>query len=92
VEPYSSSITGAEPTQTINADHMSMCRFSSKEDEGYKQVSGEIQILISKIQEGLDAHERQREVANLQVRAISQTTTSSVPYCTYVSAPCNSSK
>ncbi|CZR56660.1 uncharacterized protein PAC_06549 [Phialocephala subalpina] len=49
VETFSSSLTDTEPTQTINANHMSMCRFNGKDDEGYKQVLGEIQILLSKI-------------------------------------------
>lgn len=80
VEPFSSYITATEPIQTINANHMAMCRFPSKEDEGYKQVSGEIQILISRIQERLDTNERNREISNLQIRTPSQTTASSTSY------------
>ena len=87
MEPFSSSITATEPTQTINANHMSMCRYPSKEDEGYKQVSGEIQILMSNIQERLDVHARDKEIANLRVRAPSQITTGSTPYCMSFSAP-----
>jgi hypothetical protein len=71
---------------------MSMCRFPSKEDEGYKQVSGEIQIIMSKIQERLDAEGRDRETTNLPIRAPSQTTTNSTPYCMSFSAPCTSAK
>jgi len=92
VEPFSSSLTATEPIQTINADHMSMCRFSSKEDEGYRQVSGEIQIIMSNIQERLDVHGRDSEVPNLRARAPSETTTGSTPYCMSLSAPNDSAK
>ncbi|KAF4630621.1 hypothetical protein G7Y89_g7518 [Cudoniella acicularis] len=85
VEPFSSSIS-SEPIQTINANHMSMCRFPSKEDEGYKQVSGEIQILMSKIQERLDADERDREIRDLRPRPPSEITTGSTAYSEYKSS------
>lgn len=49
MEPNSSSITSTEPTQTINVNHMEMCPFSSKESEGYNQVLGEINGVMSNI-------------------------------------------
>lgn len=83
VEPFSSSFTGSEQTQIINANHMSMCRFPSNDDEGYKQVSGEIKILISEIQRKneQDLIEKEREVVNSRTGSPSQTTTSSAAYC-----------
>ncbi|OAF56656.2 hypothetical protein VC83_07280 [Pseudogymnoascus destructans] len=79
VEPFSSSLTGTEPTQTINANHMSMCRYPSRDDEGYRQVSGEIQILISNIQKRKehDLLEMERNIANLKTGSPSQMTTAS---------------
>jgi ankyrin repeat domain-containing protein 50 len=83
VEPFSSSFTGSEQTQTINANHMSMCRFPSKDDEGYKQISGEIKILISEIQKRKiqDVVEKEREIVNLRTDSPSQTTRTSATYC-----------
>jgi ankyrin repeat domain-containing protein 50 len=62
-----------------------MCRFPSKDDEGYKQVSGEIQILVRGVQQKMeqeqDALEKEREIANLKSVSPSQTTTASASYC-----------
>jgi hypothetical protein len=62
---------------------MSMCRFSSKDDEGYKQVSGEIKILVAEIQQKMEqaAFESEKLVAEAQVGSPSQTTTASTSYC-----------
>jgi hypothetical protein len=83
VEPFSSSFTGSEQTQIINANHMSMCRFLGKDDEGYKQVSGEIKIIISEIQrkKKRDTVEKEREIVKLRIDSPSQTTTNSATYC-----------
>jgi hypothetical protein len=51
VEPFSSSFIGTEQTQTINANHMEMCRFPSREDAGYKQIVGELRMFMGNIQE-----------------------------------------
>ncbi|KFY25359.1 hypothetical protein V491_01785 [Pseudogymnoascus sp. VKM F-3775] len=79
VEPFSSSLTGTEPTQIINANHMSMCRYQSKDDEGYRQVSGEIKILVSNIQKRneYDVLEIEKNIANLKTGSPSQLTTAS---------------
>lgn len=62
---------------------MSMCRFASKDDEGYKQVSGEIQILIAGIQQKMEqaALEKEKAAASLLTRSPSQTTAASGPSC-----------
>lgn len=62
---------------------MSMCRFPSKDDEGYKQVVGEIRVLMPKIQKKReqDAFEKDREHAGLKTGSPSQTTTASTAYC-----------
>ncbi|RFU29824.1 hypothetical protein B7463_g6499, partial [Scytalidium lignicola] len=76
VEPFSSTITNTEQIQTINADHMAMCRFASRLDEGYQQILGEIQTFISEIQ-------KKQELStpkNLKGRPSSFVTTSSLAY------------
>jgi len=80
VEPFSSSIN-SEPKHTINADHMSMCRFASRNDEGYLQVSGELQILLVEIGRKMqDAPDLDGEGAKVETASESQVTTaSSVP-------------
>jgi len=81
VEPFSSSIN-SEPKHTINADHMSMCRFVSRNDEGYLQVSGELQILLLEIgRKKQDALELDREGARVETASESQTTTASTVPC-----------
>jgi hypothetical protein len=84
VEAFSAEITSTEPTQTINADHMSMCRFRSQTDQGYQQIVGEIKILISGIQKKreLAALDNARELADVKTWSPSQTTTTSTSYCT----------
>lgn len=51
VENWSSSIGdhGSEPSESINANHMNMCRFYGKHDPGYKQVGGEILIKVNEL-------------------------------------------
>jgi hypothetical protein len=60
-----------------------MCRYPSRDDEGYKQVSGEIKILISEIQrkKEQDALEKEKEITNLRTGSPSQTTTTSATHC-----------
>ncbi|KAI9717630.1 MAG: hypothetical protein M1812_004575 [Candelaria pacifica] len=78
VEPNSSSITSAEPTQTINANHMEMCRFQSKASEGYNQILGEISVVMSDIRR--KGTKRVNESIKLRADSSSQTTTSSLTY------------
>ncbi|PMD46365.1 hypothetical protein L207DRAFT_507281 [Hyaloscypha variabilis F] len=89
VEPFSSSINN-EPKHTINANHMSMCRFANRDDEGYLQVSGELQILLVEIdKKNQDVLEKDREGANLETASESQMTTSStVPSLNDVERKC----
>jgi hypothetical protein len=59
-----------------------MCRFSSREDEGYKQVLGEIRILISEIpKEEQDLLDKDKEGAKLETASESQTTIASATRC-----------
>ena len=37
-----------ERAQHIDANHMEMCRFESKDTTGYRQVAGEIKGLVQK--------------------------------------------
>ncbi|CZS88147.1 uncharacterized protein RCO7_01113 [Rhynchosporium graminicola] len=48
VQPFSSSFTGTEHIESINANHMDMCRFSSKDDQGYQSIAGELKVILSK--------------------------------------------
>ena len=48
VEYDSSTLTGsaAERSQTIDANHTSMCKFASREDSGYESVWGELKPFV----------------------------------------------
>lgn len=85
VEPFSSSFTGNEPVQIINANHMTMCQFTGKDDEGYRQISGEIKIIISELQHRKEQDKlekiSEREIMKSRAGSPSQTTTASVAYC-----------
>ncbi len=50
VNDVSSSFTGTERCQAINANHMNMCRFPTKHDNGYKKVVGELRIYLSAVE------------------------------------------
>ncbi|KAH8599520.1 ankyrin repeat-containing domain protein [Bisporella sp. PMI_857] len=80
VEPFSSLIA-TEPTQIINADHMSMCRFPGRDDEGYQQILGEIQILLSGLQKKIEQAvlEQERALSSSKKEPSIQTT-ASTPY------------
>ena len=55
MDDFSSSLIGgtADHPETINANHMNMCRFSSKDDDGYRKVGGELGALVYTIQKNL---------------------------------------
>jgi hypothetical protein len=53
VDDISSEFTGAGTKATIDANHMEMCRYSSKEDDGYRKISGELHNLCNDIEKGL---------------------------------------
>ncbi|KAF7877669.1 hypothetical protein EAF04_001340 [Stromatinia cepivora] len=53
VENSSSALTGTERILTINANHMSMCRFAKRTEDGYQKVVGELQRRLSVIKVGL---------------------------------------
>jgi hypothetical protein len=62
VDDISSEFTGTERRSMIDANHMEMCRYSSKEDDGYLKVSRELLFLCDDIEKGLreeDALEHQ---------------------------------
>jgi hypothetical protein len=46
----SSAFTGSETRFTIYANHKDMCRYSSKEDDGYRKVSHELNMLCTQIE------------------------------------------
>jgi hypothetical protein len=50
VPDISSEFLGSSGRQTINANHMMMCRYSSKDDVGYERVGGRLQRLCQDIQ------------------------------------------
>ncbi|KAI5921671.1 hypothetical protein F4810DRAFT_677289 [Camillea tinctor] len=56
VEPWSASIgnPGRESTETINKNHMNMCRFSGEEDPGYKKVRHQLWEMIDMASQILD--------------------------------------
>ena len=81
---FSSSVDGAERRQTINANHMAMCRYSRRHDDGYQKVVGELQVFLSVIQKKLQVEdpERNKPTAVSRVESPSQATTTSSAYCT----------
>lgn len=40
---------GVESIFTIGANHMDMCRYPNKNDDGYRKVSGELQRLCERV-------------------------------------------
>lgn len=73
----SSSFTGTERCQTINANHMSMCRFSTKHDSGYKKIVGELKLFLSAMEEEIT-----KELGASADKETSPTVSS--VYCTYM--------
>ena len=43
-----------ERAQHIDANHMTMTRFSSRDDPGYRKVGGELCLLVKDIQKRLE--------------------------------------
>ena len=51
VPDYSSTLGDArERAETLQANHMSMCRFTGREDPNYRKVSGELRHIYSSIE------------------------------------------
>jgi hypothetical protein len=61
-----------------------MCRYSSKYDDGYQKVVGELHIILSRLKERLEAAELEKSKVVTVVRrdSPSQATTASSTYCT----------
>jgi hypothetical protein len=53
VDDVSSAFTGTETRFAIDANHMEMCRYSSKEDDGYRKVFHELRFLCEDIEKSL---------------------------------------
>lgn len=54
MDDVSSAFTGEETRFSIDANHMDMCRYWSKEDDGYRQISRELRILCEDIERSLE--------------------------------------
>ncbi|KAL9626840.1 MAG: hypothetical protein Q9204_007002, partial [Flavoplaca sp. TL-2023a] len=65
--------------RTINANHMEMCRFPSKESEGYKQILGEINIVMFNIRRKKETRVEEEAIKS-RANSPSQMTTSSSAY------------
>lgn len=87
MDDISSSLDGAERRQTINANHMTMCRYASKRDDGYQKVVGELRVFLFKVRKALEAEELERDRCNIisRVESPSQSTIASSMYCTWPS-------
>jgi hypothetical protein len=61
-----------------------MCRYSSKNDDGYQKVAGELQIILSRVKDRLEAAELEKSKVVTIVRggSPSQATIASSTYCT----------
>ncbi|MCJ1359347.1 MAG: hypothetical protein MMC33_009349 [Icmadophila ericetorum] len=79
VDDFSSSLDGTERRQTINANHLDMCRYTSKNDDGYQKVVGELQIILSGIGKitKTDESTLQKTSDDIRVESPSQGTSSS---------------
>ena len=55
-----------ERAQHIDANHMTMTRFSSRDDPGYRKVGGELCLLVKDIQERLE-EELQKGLGRLDI-------------------------
>lgn len=55
MDDVSSEFAGTEARYMINANHMQMCRYSSRDDDGYRQVSRELRRLCGEIEGSLEA-------------------------------------
>ncbi len=60
----SSTFTGTETRYAIDANHMEMCRYSSKENDGYRKVSRELLALCGEIEKRV----KQKDAAKQQER------------------------
>jgi hypothetical protein len=50
VPPQSSTLGDKrERAETINANHITMCKFWGREDPGYDQVGGELKTIVDQI-------------------------------------------
>jgi hypothetical protein len=49
VRDFSSSFPLESSKVTINANHMTMCRYSSRDDDGYGKVVRKLQVLCDQI-------------------------------------------
>ncbi|KAL5321552.1 hypothetical protein ACEPPN_009511 [Leptodophora sp. 'Broadleaf-Isolate-01'] len=78
VQQFSSSFTGTEHIESINANHMDMCRFSSKDDQGYQSVVGELKILLSKWMKKVDGQPIVETSREPRAKTPSQVTVSSI--------------
>jgi hypothetical protein len=60
VSDVSSTLIGgtAERPQTINANHMDMCKFYGEDDDGYRKVGGELRSLMLGIQRIIEKGEK----------------------------------
>jgi hypothetical protein len=57
VDDFSSIIgDAAEGKEGIDANHSDMCKFFSREDNGYRKVSGEIQRLVNAVSNEVPAN------------------------------------
>ncbi|KAH6712777.1 hypothetical protein BKA61DRAFT_483921, partial [Leptodontidium sp. MPI-SDFR-AT-0119] len=81
VQQFSSSFTGTEHIESINANHMDMCRFSSKDDQGYQSVVGELKILLSKWMKKVDGQPIVETSREPRAKTPSQVTVSSIAPC-----------
>jgi len=62
---------------------MAMCQYSSKNDDGYQKVVGELQIILSRVKEKFEAEAlgKNKDATIIRGTSPSQTTASST-YCT----------
>ena len=62
---------------------MSMCRFTSRDDQGYKMILGGISSVVSRVEKKLEEAQATQvdTVETVETVSLSQRTTSSAKYC-----------
>ena len=50
-----------ERAEHLDANHMSMTKFSGRDDPGYRKVGGELCVLVKRIQKRLEALQKELE-------------------------------
>lgn len=66
MDDVSSAFNGEDNRFSIDANHVEMCRYWSKEDDGYRQISRELRILCDEIERSIEEEDVAGRVTSAQ--------------------------